>query len=372
MGTSWTKLSGILDFLAKSVVLGLAAAFIVVYFRPDLLDGRGSVESYADAVRQSAPSVVNVHTARRVDGATEGMLSDPYWRQFFDDRPNGHRDRIEGSLGSGVIVSADGHILTSNHVIEDAEEIRVALHDGSIREATVVGTDPESDLALLQIDGDNLPVIRFGQSDRLEVGDVTLAIGNPVGLGQAVSQGIVSATGRSQLGITTFENFIQTDAAINVGNSGGALVDTRGRLVGINTAMLSDENGAAGIGFAIPVNLARGVMNQIIEHGRVIRGYLGIEPQNLTPELASSFGLDHTRGVAVTNVEPNTPADKGGIVQWDVITHLNGEPVTDSYDALNRVASLPPGTEATVTLIRDGEPIQKTVIIAERGVPGEE
>lgn len=372
MGTSWKKLSGILDFLAKSVVLGLAAAFIVVYFRPDLLDGRGGVESYADAVRQSAPSVVNVHTARRVDGPAQDMLSDPYWQQFFGDRPNGQRERIKGSLGSGVIVSADGHILTSNHVIEEAEEIRVTLHDGSIREAAIVGTDPESDLALLQIDGDNLPVIQFGRSDRLEVGDVTLAIGNPVGLGQAVSQGIVSATGRSQLGITTFENFIQTDAAINVGNSGGALVDTRGRLIGINTAMLSGSNGAAGIGFAIPVNLARGVMNQLIEHGRVIRGYLGVQLQSLSPELERSFSLDQTRGVQVRNVPPNTPADRGGIIPGDIITHLNGEPVTDYYEALNRVASLTPGTQATVTLIRSGERMQTTVTIGEREVPGRE
>lgn len=368
MGTSWTKLSGIIDFLAKSVILGLAAAFLVVYFQPDLLNGREGVESYAEAVRQSAPSVVNVHTARRVEGPTDGMLADPFWRQFFSDRPGGHRDRIEGSLGSGVIVSDQGHILTSNHVIEDAEEIRVALHDGTIHEATIVGTDPESDLALLQVNAENLPVIRFGRSDRLEVGDVALAIGNPVGLGQAVSQGIVSATGRSQLGITTFENFIQTDAAINVGNSGGALVDTRGHLIGINTAMLSDENGAAGIGFAIPVNLARGVMNQIIEHGRVIRGYLGIEPQSLTPELARSLGLDHTRGVAVTNVQPGTPAERGGIETWDVITHINGEAVTGSYEALNLVASLEPGTEAAVTLIRDGERMETTVTISERDV----
>jgi serine protease DegS len=304
-----------------------------------------------------------------VEGPADEMLSDPFWRQFFSDRPNSHRERIEGSLGSGVIVSEEGHILTSNHVIENADQIRVALHNGAIHEATIVGTDPESDLALLQIDAQDLPVIRFGRSDRLEVGDVTLAIGNPVGLGQAVSQGIVSATGRSQLGITTFENFIQTDAAINVGNSGGALVDTRGRLVGINTAMLSDENGAAGIGFAIPVNLARGVMNQIIEHGRVIRGYLGIQPQSLTLELARSLGVDHTRGVAVTNVQPDTPADRGGIETWDVITHINGEAVTDSNEALNRVASLHPGTEAIVTIIRNGERLEKTVVIGERDVP---
>ncbi|MCP1726086.1 serine protease DegS [Natronospira proteinivora] len=358
-----------IDFLAKSVILGLAAAFVVVYFRPELLSERDSIESFAPAVERSAPSVVNVHTARRVPGETHpGMMSEPFWRRFFDDSPGGHRDRIESSLGSGVIVSESGHILTSNHVIEGAEEIRVALHDGSIEAAEIVGTDPETDLALLQIPAQNLPVIQFGRSDRLQVGDVALAIGNPVGLGQAVSQGIVSATGRSQLGITTFENFIQTDAAINVGNSGGALVDTRGRLIGINTAMLSGENGGgSGIGFAVPVNLARGVMNQLIEHGRVIRGYLGVELQPLTPELAESFGLPpDEQGVVITNVQRGGPAARAGIGPGDVITRINGEPVSDYYDTLNKVAGLQPGEVATIRLIRDGEIMQVDAVIADR------
>ncbi len=358
------------DFLAKSVVIGLAAAFVVVYFRPELLDQREAVESYARAVELSTPSVVNVHTARLVQDSPSVLLSEPFWQRFFGDSPGLHRERIESSLGSGVIVSADGHILTSNHVIEGADEIRVALYDGRVISADIVGIDPETDLALLRIAEQNLPVIRFGRSDRLKVGDVALAIGNPVGLGQSVSQGIVSATGRSQLGITIFENFIQTDAAINVGNSGGALVDTRGRLIGINTAMLSGENGGAGIGFAIPVNLARGVMEQIIEHGRVIRGYLGIAPQTLSPELAESFGLDGPAGVVVTNVQPGSPAAQVGIRPGDILTHINGRRVMDDHDLLNKVASLQPGEVAEIYLIRDDRTLTVEAMIAERGIPG--
>ncbi|MDQ2069527.1 trypsin-like peptidase domain-containing protein [Natronospira bacteriovora] len=363
-------LSTWMDFLAKSVVVGLAAAFVVVYFRPELLTQRQAVDSYAAAVERSTPSVVNVHTARRVEDSPSTMLSEPFWQRFFGDAPGLHRERIESSLGSGVIVSPEGHILTSNHVIEGADEIRVALHDGRVSSAEIVGTDPETDLALLKIDASNLPVIAFGRSERLRVGDVTLAIGNPVGLGQSVSQGIVSATGRSQLGITLFENFIQTDAAINIGNSGGALVDSRGRLIGINTAMLSGENGGGGIGFAIPVNLARGVMEQIIEHGRVIRGYLGIAPQTLSPELAESFGLEAPAGVVVTNVQRASPADQAGIRPGDIVTHINGRPILDDYDALNKVASLQPGELAEVRLIRDEQTLTVHALIAERGIPG--
>ncbi len=370
MGETAGRITGWLDFLVRSVVLGLAAAFVVVFFRPELLERNGQVDSFADAVEQSAPSVVNVHTARRLDDIDPEFIPD-YWRRYFDDRPGEHRDRVESSLGSGVIVSPDGHILTSNHIIEDAEEIRVALHDGRIEAAEVVGTDPETDLALLRIEAADLPVIRFGRSDRLRVGDIALAIGNPVGLGQAVTQGIISATGRSQLGITTFENFIQTDAAINFGNSGGALVDTRGRLVGINTAMLSSENGGSGVGFAIPVSLAQGVMNQLIEHGRVIRGYLGIAPQSLTLELAESFGLDELVGVVVTNVQRGSPAHEAGIIPGDVVTHINGNEVTDYYDALNKVASLQPGDSAEIRVIRDEEVRYFSAVIAERQVPGQ-
>jgi len=358
------------DFLAKSAVLGLAAAFVVVYFRPELLGERDGMDSFAPAVERSAPSVVNVHSARRIPGEpSPGMVPEPFWRQYFDDSPGEHRDRIESSLGSGVIVSEQGHILTSNHVIEEAEEIRVALHDGRIKAAEVVGTDPETDLALLQIPSENLPVIQFARPDQIRVGDIALAIGNPVGLGQAVSQGIVSATGRSQLGITTFENFIQTDAAINVGNSGGALVNARGRLIGINTAMLSGDNGGGGIGFAVPVNLARGVMNQLIEHGRVIRGYLGVGLQPLTPELAESFDLPRDqRGVLVTNVQSSGPADRAGIGPGDVITHINDQAISDSYEALNKVASIQPGELANVRLIRDGEVQRVDAVIADRQI----
>jgi serine protease DegS len=364
-----SRLNRWFDSLARSIVLGLAVAFVVVWLRPDLLGDRDGPASYAAAVDRSAPSVVNIHTARRVTGVPPGV-PEALWERYFGDAPEARRDRLEGSLGSGVIVSDKGHILTSNHVIDGAEEIRVALPDNRVFNAEIVGADPETDLALLQIEAEALPVIAFGRSDRLRVGDVVLAIGNPVGLGQAVTQGIVSATGRSQLGITTFENFIQTDAAISLGNSGGALINTRGELVGINTAMLTDEDGTNGIGFAVPVNLARGVMNQLIEHGRVIRGWLGVALQTLTPELAESFGVPDARGVAVTEVISGGPADKAGIRPGDIITHINGRTVSSYSEALNTVAALRPGAVTEVSIIRDGESRRLEAEIGERGTGG--
>ena len=356
-----------LDLLAKSAVVGLALAFVIVFFRPELLDRSGG-DDWADAAERASPSVVNIHTATRVDSPRAETPSDDLWYRYFSDVPGLDRELVESSLGSGVIVSQEGHILTSHHVIEEADEIRVALQDERILAAEIVGVDPDTDLALLQIDAEDLPVIDYGSSDRLRSGEVVLAIGNPIGLGQAVSQGIVSATGRSQLGITTFESFIQTDAAINFGNSGGALVDTRGRLVGINTAMLAGEQAGHGIGFAIPVNLARGVKNELIEHGRVIRGYLGIEPQNVTPELAESFGLDEPRGVLVVRVTEDSPAQEVDLEPGDVILRVNGEPVTDQYDLLNKIAGLTPGNRAELTLFRDGEEHRVSPVISQRPV----
>ena len=359
-----------LDLLAKSAVVGLALAFVIVFFRPDLLSQRDGADSWAQAVDRSAPSVVNIHTATEVDTPRSDILPDELWQRFFADVPGLHQERIESSLGSGVIVSEEGHILTSHHVIADADEIRVALHDDQIAAADIVGVDPETDLALLRIEGENLPAIEFGSSDRIRVGDVVLAIGNPVGLGQAVTQGIVSATGRSQLGITTFENFIQTDAAINFGNSGGALVDTRGRLVGINTAMLAGENAGQGLGFAIPVNLARGVKAELIEHGRVIRGYLGVSPQNITRDLAESFGMDEARGVLVVQVQSGSPAEEAEMESGDVILEVDGNSVSDPYDLLNKIAALRPGDRAELTVWRNGETLSISVIIGERRVSG--
>ncbi|MGH8378905.1 MAG: trypsin-like peptidase domain-containing protein, partial [Gammaproteobacteria bacterium] len=302
-----------LRLLLQAVVVGLAIAFVVVYFRPGLLTGSGrstaqhAVNSYADAVDISSPSVVNVHSARRAKAAGP-LMDDPFWRRYFGNQPPGlPRNRLETSLGSGVIVSADGYVLTNYHVISGADAIQVGLADGRSAAARVVGVDPDTDLALIKIGLSHLKPIELGRSDDLHVGDVVLAIGDPYGVGQTVTHGIVSALGRSQLGLSTFENFIQTDAAINPGNSGGALVNARGHLVGINTALFSPSGGSNGIGFAIPVNLARGVMQQLIAYGRVRRGYLGVEPQDITPQLAQAFQLKSIDGFIITSVAPNGP-----------------------------------------------------------------
>ena len=366
-----------LVFIAQSVIIGLALAFVVVYLRPDLLAdaGRRSLSlsgivqtSYADAVRMTAPSVVNIHSAKHVGSTGNPFLNDPVLQRYFGNQLS-PQQRIQTTLGSGVIVSSNGFILTNNHVIEGAEEILVALNDGRVTEAIVIGTDPETDLALLQLPLDGLPAIPMGMSNELQVGDIVLAIGNPFGVGQTVTQGIVSATGRNQLGLSTFENFIQTDAAINPGNSGGALVNARGELVGVNTAIFSRDGQSNGIGFAVPVNLARGVMNQLAKNGRVIRGWLGVDPQDLTAELAQAFGLESTQGVVVRDVFRNSPAEIAGIRRGDTITHINDEPVFNTRDALNRIASSMPGDTLRIRLIRAGRNLTAEAIIAERSIP---
>lgn len=366
------QLSKWLIFVGQCAVLGLALAFVVVWLRPDLLGPAGNrakaPDSYASAVARSMPAVVNIRTAKRValrpqDAQPESET--PQWPPNPAERL-APREAIETSLGSGVIVSQDGYILTNNHVIDGADAIQVQLADGRITEASIVGTDQETDLAVLKISLDKLPVISMGTSNALRVGDVVLAIGSPFGLGQTVTQGIISATGRSDLGITTFENFIQTDAAISKGNSGGALVDTDGRLVGINTALLSSNGASNGIGFAIPVNLARGVMRQLIEHGRVIRGWLGVVPQPLTPELAEGLGLKYADGVLVRGVYPGSPAALAGLHPGDVIRQINGSPVHDMRDALNRVAAMQPGTQVTLSGVRHGQPFSIMASVVER------
>ena len=369
-----------LVFVIQSVIIGLAAAFVVVYLRPDLLDStrRGNFNlaglqgsgpsSYADAVRRSAPSVVNIHSAKHVGNPANPLLNDPVLQRYFGNQLQ-PQQRIQTTLGSGVIVSSDGFILTNHHLIDGAEEILVAMSDGRIVQAKIVGTDPDTDLALLQLPLDGLPVIPMGMSNDLQVGDVVLAIGNPFGVGQTVTQGIVSATGRNQLGLTTFENFIQTDAAINPGNSGGALVNARGQLVGVNTAIFSRDGQSNGIGFAVPVNLARGVMNQLAENGRVIRGWLGVDPQDLTVELAQAFGLENTQGVVVRDVFRGSPAEIAGIRRGDTITHINDKPVFNTRDALNRIASSMPGDTLRIRLIRAGRNITAEAVITERSFP---
>lgn len=363
-------LNKLLIFLLQSAVVGLAAAFLVVLFRPELLGGGNGRSlparaSYADAVALSAPAVVNVHTAKRVEARVPAPFNNPLLRDMLGDR-FAPRERIETSLGSGVIVSPEGHVLTNYHVIREADAIQVALADGRVARATVVGTDVETDLALLHIELRDLPVAPLGDSAALRSGDVVLAVGSPFGLGQTVTQGIVSATGRSNIGLTLFENFIQTDAAINVGNSGGALINTRGEVVGINTALLSQGGGSNGIGFAIPVNLARGVMQQLIEHGRVIRGWLGVTPQPLTPDLAEAFRLNELQGVLVSEIVPDSPAQRAGLRTGDVITHIAGQPVNSFREALNRVAAMQPGTEIEIRGIRQGRRFTVTAVVGER------
>lgn len=365
-------------FFVQVVVVGIAAAAVVMIFFPDLVresrpvvevrQSNGSVAgprgegpvSYADAVDHATPAVVNIHTRKTVAQQTHPLLEDPIFRRFFGDRFEAPGQRTQTSLGSGVIFSPQGYVLTNHHVIRDADQIEVMLADGRSLEALIVGTDPDTDLAVLQITNgnDELPSITVGGSSNLRVGDVVLAIGNPFGVGQTVTQGIVSATGRSRLGINTYEDFIQTDAAINPGNSGGALINARGELVGINTAIFTRSGGSHGIGFAIPVDLARDVMTQIIEQGQVVRGWLGIEVQEITPQLAESFGLDDRRGVLIAGVLRDSPAGRAGMQPGDIITHIAGDRVHDAQDALNFIARAHPGDTLDMTGIREGRPIE--------------
>ena len=324
--------------------------------------------SYASAVAKAAPAVVNVYSSRVVEREQNPLMSDPFFRQFFrDDTPR--RQRLLSSLGSGVIVSAEGYILTNQHVIRGADQIQVALRDGRETLAQLVRTDPESDLAVLKIGLDGLPVIRLADSEKIAVGDISLAIGNPFGVGQTVTMGIISATGRNQLGLSTYEDFIQTDAAINPGNSGGALVNAQGALVGINTAIFSRSGGSQGIGFAIPTNLARDILSQIITNGRVIRGWLGIEVQEVTANLASSFGLNAIQGVVVANVVPGGPGAEAGLQPGDVMTAIDGKPIIDPRVAMADIAEIAPGTRLPVTYIRGGKRYTVEVVVDERPRP---
>jgi serine peptidase DegS len=346
-------------FVLRSAIVGLAVAFVVLVFEPGWL-GLKAVDSpsYAKAVNASSASVVNIHSARVVGDAS---------RQPSGGLP-GRGPRESTSLGSGVIVSADGYILTNDHVIEDADHIEIGLADGRSAAAKVIGVDPDTDLALLKIDLPDLDPIRLGRSNQLSVGDVVLAIGDPYGVGQTVTQGIVGAKGRSRLGLSTFENFIQTDAAINPGNSGGALVDSAGRLVGINTALFSPDGGSNGIGFAIPVKLARGVMRELIQYGRVMRGWAGLDVQNLTPRLAQALNVETAHGVVVKGVQPDGPAAKAGIKIGDVLTTIAGHSIASFHDALNIIAGLKPGSPARITVNRHGDVLRVKLVVSERPV----
>ena len=336
--------------------------------------GDFSKAGFADAAKKAMPAVVNIFTAKEVKTPQHPFLNDPLFRHFFgrdmDDKGNGKGStRRSSSLGSGVIVGPEGYVLTNYHVIESADEIEVLLSDGRRAAAKIVGGDPDTDLAVIKIDLKNLPSIVFGRAETARVGDVVLAIGNPFGVGQTVTMGIVSALGRSQLGINTFENFIQTDAAINPGNSGGALVDALGNLLGINTAIYSRSGGSMGIGFAIPANMAKSIMEQIIATGSVTRGWIGVEIQELTPELAESFKLPKTQGAIIAGVMRGGPADKGGIKPGDVLLEVEGKAVSDSASMLNIIAQLRPGDKANMKLVRNGKPVELAVAIGKRPKP---
>jgi Do/DeqQ family serine protease len=317
-------------------------------------------QSYADVVDRVAPAVVTIHAARRVHAPQmQEFFNDPMFRQFFGPgggvTPRGNQTQKQMALGSGVIVTADGHIITNHHVVDGAEEISVDLNDRRHFDAKLIGSDSPSDLAVLKIQASNLPVLSLGDSDKVRVGDICLAVGNPLGVGQTVTMGIISAKGRAtEQGNRNFEDFLQTDAAINQGNSGGALVNTQGELIGINSQILSPSGGSIGIGFAIPSNMARNVMDQLTKNGRVSRGRLGVNIQEITPELAQSMNLKDSRGVLVSGVEPGMPAEKAGIREGDVITAVNGARVDDSNSLRNRIAAMSPGTDVALTVLRDG------------------
>jgi Do/DeqQ family serine protease len=318
--------------------------------------------SYSGAAKRAAPAVVSI-TASRMP-PRDRRADDPGFRFFFGDRAR-QRERQVG-LGSGVIVSPAGYLLTNNHVVAGADDVEVALGDGRTARATTVGADPESDIAVLKIDLDKLPVIGFADVDRVQVGDVVLAIGNPFGVGQTVTSGIVSAVGRNALGINTFENFIQTDAAINPGNSGGALVDVSGNLLGINTAIYSQSGGSLGIGFAIPVTTARQVMESLIRDGRVTRGWIGVEPRDLTPDIAKTLDLPVRQGVLITGVVQNGPASAGGLRPGDVVLRIESTPISSTPQLLNAVAALKPRQTATISVQRGTRPLDVEVTVGQR------
>lgn len=372
-------------FLAWPILAGLAIAAIVLWreFRPlspepqpvlpklEVLRGPAGVQlfteervSYAAAVQRAAPSVVNIYTRKQVPQQRSPLHSDPAFRRYFDQSARPQQQRMESSLGSGVIVSGEGYILTNHHVVANADEIIVLLADGREAEAQVVGSDPETDLAVLRIALKDLSPMPIGSSSQARVGDVVLAIGNPFGLGQSVSQGIVSATGRG-LGLNTFENFLQTDAAINRGNSGGALIDAYGNLIGINTAIL-DETSSQGISFAIPVKTAIKVLEDIVREGHVVRGWLGVQVQQLTASAPPNDGVAPLAALIIVEVQPGSPAAASGLRGGDIVTHINGDPVLDGVHSTNLIADLKPGDSVNLRVLRDQQALTISAIVGVR------
>ncbi len=371
-----------LRFIGWPLLVGILVALLLIQRYPQLVGGptesytlarapqaiatTPGPNSYAAAVSGAAPAVANLYTTKVVEKPQQQPLAkDPVFQRFFSDSLPRQR-RMESSLGSAVIMSPEGYLLTNNHVTANSEQIVVALRDGRETLARVIGSDPETDLAVLKIDLAELPVIKVGHSDSIRVGDVALAIGNPFGVGQTVTMGIISATGRNQLGLNTYEDFIQTDAAINRGNSGGALVDANGSLIGINTAIISESGGSQGIGFAIPVKLALEVMTSIIQHGQVIRGWLGVEVQSLTQELAESFGQEGRPGIVVAGVYRDGPAERAGLQPGDLILSIDGEQASDGRSSMNQVARTRPGDKIDIDILRNGKPLTLTAEVGMR------
>jgi len=374
---------------SQAVTIALALLFIIHTLKPELLPSaaRSGVVTLYESLPQSSgtpsegsgfsvaaqkamPAVVNVFTSTMIKTPANPFMDDPRFRFFFGD-PGDSEPQSSASLGSGVIVSPDGYILTNHHVVEAADQIEVALADGRKTKAHVIGSDPETDLAVIKIElAGELPAITFGHPEEAHVGDVVLAIGNPFGVGQTVTMGIISALKRNHLGLNTFENFIQTDAPINPGNSGGALVDTRGDLLGINSAIYSPNGGSLGIGFAIPANIAKQTMEQIIQHGAVTRGWIGTGVQELTPELADSFGLEDTQqGVLITEVIRNSPAEKAGVRPGDILVSIDETAIHNWNEMLQTVADLPPGKTVKLSLVREGKSVSLPVKIGKRPLP---
>jgi Do/DeqQ family serine protease len=374
---------------SQTATIAVALLFVIATLRPEWLPGgaggmalnpearvislrdaspallsSAKANSYSEAVRKAVPAVVNIYTSKEVKAQRNPFFNDPVFRQFFGDRFDDQPQRAQG-LGSGVIVSDKGYILTNQHVIEAADEIEVALSDGRKLRATSVGSDPETDLAVLQVSAASLPAITFGDDVNLKLGDVVLAIGNPFGVGQTVTMGIVSGLGRTP-GINTFENFIQTDAAINPGNSGGALVDAAGSLIGINTAIYSQSGGSLGIGFSIPASTAKRVLESIVQNGTVKRGWIGVEAQEITAELADSFKLSSTSGALIAGVLRGGPAEKAGIKPGDILTSISGKQVKNPTAMLDLVAALEPGKPATIKVQRNRKDIDVQVEVGVR------
>ncbi len=359
-------------FVLQSVTAGLALAFVVLILKPEWIPNLGGdkaltrasqddVISYARAVAIATPAVVNSHAAKAGTSLPSPLLNDPFFKRYFADTLPASPRRIARSRGSGVIMSPEGYVVTNHHLIRGADEIRIMLQDGREASATVFGTDPDTDLAVLKVELGNLPAITINEARQPRVGDVVLAIGNPFGVGKTVTMGIVSATGRSRIGLNTFEDFIQTDAAINPGNSGGALINPYGELIGINTAVYSDSSGSQGIGFAIPAPLALRVMQEIIDHGYVVRGWLGIEVQAF-----SETEPGGPMAVTVVNVLAKTPAERAGLQAGDVLTRVDSTPVADAQGALNAIARVKPGNRVSLGILRRGEAREVVVTVAQR------